>query len=542
MSSTNYSKLRVLIVDDFNSFRLALSKMLSEFGFSHIDSAANGTEALNYCKKQSYDLVLCDYNLGVGKNGQQLLEELRQYKLIKQPDIFILLSAETSRNVVMSANDYEPDAYLTKPITNKMIEQRLGRLLNRRSELLEIFMLLEEGDAVKAIEPLKQKIASNSRYSMDCQKQLAELYIGLTEFKEAEKIYRSVLEMRPLNWAQVGLAQVRLCSGDATTAVKWLQQIIKANPSYMKAYDVLTQALAALKDHEGVQKNLQQAVKMSPLSLGRQGELAKTALDNGDALVAAKAYRKIIKHGDNSCHDTPETYANFGRSVVQCFDKDVEQAEHYSKELLPILDKMVEKFDLPKEDSLIVDLVKGQLVAIKGNKIEADQLIESLTQAIDENDLCDINIEIELVKTYMANHRLDDAYRLLDKMLSHYSDDQLALEKIDPLLSEPVSQNGKKLLAKVNKNGISAYQNGDFIKSIDCFSKAEKRFPRYVGVKLNLAQALIGKIKSEAREESDVSRCVAIFDVVKRYTKQDQSNYKRFLQLQEMLRIIAVSE
>jgi len=80
MSSTDYSKLRVLIVDDFNSFRLALSKMLSEFGFSHIDSAANGTEALNYCKKQSYDLVLCDYNLGPGKNGQQLLEELRQYK------------------------------------------------------------------------------------------------------------------------------------------------------------------------------------------------------------------------------------------------------------------------------------------------------------------------------------------------------------------------------------------------------------------------------------------------------------------------------
>jgi len=115
----------------------------------------------------------------------------------------------------MSANDYEPDAYLTKPITNKMIEQRLDRLLNRRSHMLEIFTLLQKGDVDKAIEQLKQKIASNSRYSMDCQKRLAELYIESSEYQQAEKIYRSVLEMRPLNWAQVGLAQVRLYSGDA---------------------------------------------------------------------------------------------------------------------------------------------------------------------------------------------------------------------------------------------------------------------------------------------------------------------------------------
>ena len=541
MGSTDYSKLRVLVVDDFNSFRMTLGKMLSELGFRHIDGAADGVEAFKYCQKHQYDLVLCDYNLGPGKNGQQLLEELRQHQLLKQQDIFILLSAETSRNVVMSANDYEPDAYLTKPITNKMIEQRLDRLLNRRSHMLEIFTLLQKGDVDKAIEQLKQKIASNSRYSMDCQKRLAELYIESSEYQQAEKIYRSVLEMRPLNWAQVGLAQVRLYSGDADTAAKWLRDIIKANPSYMKAYDVLAQAFTALKENEQIQLTLQQAVEVSPLSLGRQAKLAQIALENNDAIVAAKAYRKIIKHGENSRHNTKDTYLNYGRAVVQSYDKDIEQADFFSKDAVPLLESIPEKFDLPEHDSLMVKMVKTQLLAIKGNKSEANDLIDEVVQIIDDDELSNIDLEIELVKTHLSNHRLDDAHRLLDKMVIHYCNDQQALEKIDPFLAEPVSNGGKKLLAKVNKKGINAYQTGDFLQSIDCFSKAEQRFPRYVGVKLNLAQALIAKIKSDAREESDVSRCKAIFKVVKRYTKQDQPNYKRFLQLQEMLQMVVAS-
>lgn len=537
----DYSKLSVLIVDDFNSFRLALGKMLYEFGFRDIDSAASGVEAFNHCKKLNYDLILCDYNLGAGKNGQQLLEDLRQHKLLKKQDIFILLSAETSRNVVMSANDYLPDAYLTKPITNKTIEQRLKRLLNRRREMLPILSLLQAGKIEAAIEPLKKKIADNSRYSMDCQKLLAELYLGLSQFAEAEKIYRSVLEMRPLNWAQVGLSQVRLASGDPQTAVKWLRDIIKANPSYMKAYDVLTQALTEIEDPEGVQDNLQKAVEISPLSLGRQTQLAETALANGDVEVAAKAYRKVIKHGANSRHDVPENYVNYGKSVAQYFDKDIDQAEVYTKDVLSLFGKIDDKFDLPGGEVLKTKLLSSQLLSMKGEPQKAGELLETLSGTIDEDDLNDIDLEIELVRTYLSNRRENDAQRLIDKMIIHYSDDQQSLEKIDPLLSEPVSQNGKILLAQINKNGISAYQSGEFTRSINHFSKAEKKFPRYVGIKLNLAQALIGKIKTDNGEEVDINRCLAIFDVVKRLVKHDQPHHKRFLQLQEMLRITTAS-
>lgn len=540
MKAMKYSKLKVLIVDDFSSFRLALNKMLTELGFRVIDSAGSGIEALNYCKKQHYDLILCDYNLGAGKNGQQLLEELRQDSYLKQQDIFILLSAETSRNVVMSAGDYEPDAYLTKPITNKSIEQRLNRLLSRRDEMLDILTLLQTGEKAEAIAPLKQKITSNSRYSMDCQKILAEIYIDLAEYSHAEKIYRNVLEMRPLNWAQVGLAQVRLASGDAETAAKWLQDIIKVNPTYMKAYDVLTQALRQLDDIDGVQKVLQQAVDISPLSLGRQESLAHAALENGDAEVSAKAYRKVIKHGENSKRNSSINHVNYGKSVAQLFDKDIEQAKHFSKDVLSIFSHMDEDNDVSEEQTLIGQLLTCQIMALKGEQSNALKLLEQSVSVIDEDNLGKIDVEIELVKAYSSSKRQNESKRLLDKMLIHYADNQVALEKIDHLLPEPASQKGKKILAKVNKNGISAYKAGDFLLSIDYFTKAEKRFPRYIGIKLNLVQALIGKLKTDDGDEMDVNRCNTILEIVKRDIQQNQPYQQRFLKLQEMLRTVAV--
>ena len=93
MAKELYKNLKVLIVDDFNSFRMTLNKIMYDLGFRQIDGVASGDEASALCAKGHYDLILCDYNLGQGKNGQQLLEELRINKRLKAEDVFILLSA-----------------------------------------------------------------------------------------------------------------------------------------------------------------------------------------------------------------------------------------------------------------------------------------------------------------------------------------------------------------------------------------------------------------------------------------------------------------
>ena len=72
-----FSKMRVLIIDDFENFRMSMKKIMVGFGVDKVDVTRNGNEAIRACTETKYDVILCDYNLGAGKNGQQVLEELR---------------------------------------------------------------------------------------------------------------------------------------------------------------------------------------------------------------------------------------------------------------------------------------------------------------------------------------------------------------------------------------------------------------------------------------------------------------------------------
>jgi CheY-like chemotaxis protein/predicted Zn-dependent protease len=538
MAASPYAELRVLVVDDFNSFRITLNKILYDLEFRHIDSVGSGEEALVMCDQHHYDVILCDYNLGKGKNGQQLLEQLRLSNLLKPQDVFILLSAETSRNVVMSAYDCEPDAYLTKPITIKVIEQRLNRLLNRRSVMLGIHRSIALNDIDTAVELMKKEISANTRNSMDCQKALAEVYINNDRLDEAETVYRTVLEMRALDWAQVGLAKVKIAQGDPAKAAEWLNDIIKNNPSCMRAYDVLASALEALDDRESLQKIMEKAVEVSPMSIGRQAVLAKTALENGDAEVAAKAYRKTVKHGANSCHDTVENQMNFAKAVARFYDKDAVKAADMAKEAIGVLKQMDENHEVDEDLQVKSQLLGSQLWAIQGEDKKSDAMLDEVTDSLREKAYVDIDVEIEIVNTLIAKNNMKQAQKKIKELIDQYQHDEIALAKIDPLLAEPVSEEGKNLLAIANKKGIEAYKNMEYDNAIEFFNQMEKRYPRYIGVKLNLAQAIIGKIRSRGPDEELINRCLTIFDVVQRYINAENPQYNRYRQLQDMLRTV----
>ncbi|CAK0759075.1 hypothetical protein CCP3SC15_2450004 [Gammaproteobacteria bacterium] len=45
---------------------------------------------------RSYDIVLCDYNLGDGRDGMQILEEAKQRHLIGLTTVFVMITAESS--------------------------------------------------------------------------------------------------------------------------------------------------------------------------------------------------------------------------------------------------------------------------------------------------------------------------------------------------------------------------------------------------------------------------------------------------------------
>ena len=207
MSYPNYGSLRMLVVDDFDNFRVTVAKLMQSLGVAAVDMAVNGTQAVRACRARRYDVVLCDFSLGQGKNGQQVLEELHQEKYLSKTSLFAFVSAESSRSVVLAANEFEPDGYFTKPINAKALQQRLERMLLQRDAMLPALRALDDNSPEDAIAHLQELITTGTRYTTACQKLLGQLYLETENFELAEILYEGVLEGRRVDWAVVGLGQ-----------------------------------------------------------------------------------------------------------------------------------------------------------------------------------------------------------------------------------------------------------------------------------------------------------------------------------------------
>ena len=94
LEQIDWASKHYLIVDDFAGIRQLLRESLRSLGARNIDQASSGGEAMNLLNKVRYDVVLCDYNLGEGKNGQQVLEEARIRQLLLPSSVFVMVSAE----------------------------------------------------------------------------------------------------------------------------------------------------------------------------------------------------------------------------------------------------------------------------------------------------------------------------------------------------------------------------------------------------------------------------------------------------------------
>jgi len=143
---------RLLLVDDEPSARNLLRALLKEQGYSRINEANDGAEALDLLKKERCDLVLLDKNMP-GKDGLQVLAEGKKL----QPKCeFIMITAYGSMETAIQSMDLGAFSYVTKPFADfevilSRIDQALALVGTRReNELLNERMRLLLSELEKA--------------------------------------------------------------------------------------------------------------------------------------------------------------------------------------------------------------------------------------------------------------------------------------------------------------------------------------------------------------------------------------------------------
>ncbi len=519
-----------LLIDDFSSMRGLLREMLRSLGVRHVDQAANGSEAVAALTRNRYDVVLCDYNLGAGRTGQQVLEEAKISELIGPACIWLMISAEKSVESVMGAAEYQPDGYLIKPITEGLLLARLNRIWSKKQVFKEIDIAFEAKDYLKAAKLCDQRLASDKLHALDLARMKASLLQKSGEPEQAREVYQSVLAQRDFPWAKTGLAKIHLQNGEDETARLLLQEVIENNPNYLDAYDQLAQAQQNLGLLAEAEKVLESAVKLSPNSVLRQKNLGNVALKLGNIETAEKAFRKSVAVGEHSILRTPDSYLGLARVCGQ---------KNESKEALQLLSTVQTEFD-NEEVRLRAKITEGLVYHESGDWKRARKSGEEMGQLLAESSSHpDVETSLDMARLLFAVGVKDAPVELLRVLIkNHHEDEQLAAQVQQIFDKARMSEEGAEMLSTARReasemmnHGVMLWKENKLTEAVAWMRNARSAMPVNTRVLFNCAHIMIAALKTQGFDSALAAEAREILLQVDKLAP----NQRRFAQLMEQL-------
>ncbi|WP_036666106.1 tetratricopeptide repeat protein [Paludibacterium yongneupense] len=505
---SDFSRFKFLVVDDFAGMRTLLRDMLRECGARDIDEASNGKDASSLVSRRKYDMVLCDYNLGAGKNGQQILEEAKVNGWIGPLCAWVMITAEKTPDTVVGAMEYQPDGYLIKPVNSALLYSRLGKLLARKSAFAEIDARLKRRDYQGALALCDEKMTlDKGAYATDLLRWKTQLLLSIGEHAQARELFERILAERDVPWAQVGLAKAMQLSGEYAESRSLLEQVVAENPANVEAYDWLAQAQDKLGDLDGARKTLERAAQLSPNSPVRQKNLGDAALRQGDVAAAEAAFRKSMHVGEHSVLKTPDSY--IGLAHILGDKKQLEEATR-------LLRKMPQAFNTDAA-KIRAKAVEGLIARKNGNETRAAEAGAALAELVKNAQTgIDVAASMEAATLLLATGRQEDAVGLLAVVVQNNHDNAELMEQISDAFTDAglasvgvqwMEQARRETVALMNQ-GVLLARDGKLDEAVAAMRHAVETMPNNVRVLLNcghvmllaLQQQFDPALKREARQ------------------------------------------
>ncbi len=118
--------IKVLIVDDFSTMRKIIRGILKKLGFSYIEEADDGSNALPKLRQGGFGLVVCAWNMP-NMNGLELLKAIRSDENLKGL-LFLMITTETKKENIVAAIKAGENSYIVKPFTEEVLQKKLEEI------------------------------------------------------------------------------------------------------------------------------------------------------------------------------------------------------------------------------------------------------------------------------------------------------------------------------------------------------------------------------------------------------------------------------
>ncbi|QIL44724.1 response regulator [Acidovorax sp. HDW3] len=533
MTSVALSQARVLVVDDFQGMRTILRDLVRSMGVSRVDTAANGKEALNQLRASRYDVVICDFNLGPGLNGQQVLDEGRLHDYVGVSTIWVMVTAEKTAEMIMGAAESKPDEYLLKPINQHILETRLERLIVRKQALRSVEEALRAQDWAAALARCNQLLAQEATKTPEVLRLKSEVLLKQGDWAAAQALFEGVLAQRSLPWARTGLGRVHYARGEYELARSQFRQVLEENRMFIEAADWLAKTLDAMGDKQQAQAVLQEAVKLSPNSASRQKTLGETAWHNGALDVARGALQKTIKISEFSSNKQAGAYVALARVLSE--DNEPEMA-------LQLLKRTGEVFKDSKEGAHLAIQVAAVQSAVYQQTGQTEQAQAAMAQAQQllqlQGGAANAQTALELAHGLLALGRKDEACELMRTLVKSHHEDARISGQVQALFEQAqMGEEGRSLIAQsreeavaINNQGVLLGREGQFAEGAKLLRRALEGLPASEVLMMNLCGLLIGQMRAEGKSDTLMLEIMGLLERV-REINPDNAKYRQYLAL-----------
>jgi len=348
----NIREMTVLIADDSPSMCQGISGMMKvlDYGKRFI-SVGDGKEAWDVLCEEPVDLLLLDYNMPV-VNGAEVLGWVRMDRGLRDLPV-IMITAEACMDYVAVMGESEIDAYILKPLTVKVLEEKISQVVEKAN------------NPPPMIKYLRAARKCEEKGDLEAAVRLAQRAV-----RENPKSTRPIRE----------LGYYHLKRGDLDPAEKYLRAAAEKNYLDVFAFDKLGELYLLKDDTEKAARYFFKAMEVSPRQIERGVRLGKLLVEKKNFKKARDVFKKVfsLPSADPALR---EEIANF------CLENGFHE---YAVRLLEDLAD-----DYPARGDILFRL--GMFLVGEGEKIKA---LTYLTKAADL-DKRDVGIRLELARIYL---------------------------------------------------------------------------------------------------------------------------------------------
>lgn len=123
------ANMKFLVVDDFSTMRRIVRNLLKELGFTNVQEAEDGVDALNKLRTEEFDFVVSDWNMP-NMTGIDLLRAIRADEKLKHLPV-LMVTAEAKRENIIEAAQAGASGYVVKPFTAGTLDEKLKKIFEK---------------------------------------------------------------------------------------------------------------------------------------------------------------------------------------------------------------------------------------------------------------------------------------------------------------------------------------------------------------------------------------------------------------------------